>query len=380
MTAQNIDPRKRRDQQYRVTLPDGEIVDPPPGRCWSMLEPEFSRLKEEGRIWFGAAGNARPRIKTYLEESEGVSSWTWWPNSEVGHNQEAKKEILEILGPNNPFDYPKPTRLIERIIGLAAPKDGIILDSFAGSGTTAHAVLAANKKDDGNRKFILVECEDYAHSLTAERVRRVINGYDFKGTQREELFRKSLTFTDLRGADRLLKNVQGIENLESHRFDRIKKEVKEGELIVSGEKRVEERTEGLGGTFTFCTLGSAVELDRLLTGQELPSFETLGSVLFHIATNQPCDLSGMDADTGYLGESDAFHVWLIYKPNLEFLKSSDAALTLTKAEQLAAAKPPGKRHLVFAAAKFVSQRLLDERKLPVEHAPLPFALYRIERT
>lgn len=255
-----------------------------------------------------------------------------------------------------------------------------MLDSFAGSGTTAHAVLAANAKDNGNRQFILVECEDYADTLTAERVRRVISGYAFSGTQREELMREKLNFTSLKNADKLLQHIESIENLDGHRFERIKKEVKDGELIVTGEKTVAERTEGLGGSFTFCTLDAPLEMDKLLTGEQLPSFEALGSVLFHMATNaafDPAQLIEQDGH-GYLGESPAFHVWLIYKPELAFLKSADAALTLAKARALVEQKP-GKRHLVFAPARFVSQKLLNEEGLPVEFAPLPFALYRVER-
>ncbi len=379
MTAQNPDPSKRKDQQYRIELPTGEFVEPPPGRCWSMLEPEYLRLKIEGRIWFGANGTARPRIKTYLNGSEGISSWTWWPNNEVGHNQEAKKEILEILGSENPFDYPKPVRLISRILALATKPNSIILDSFAGSATTAHAVLAANNKG-GDRRFILIECENYADTLTAERVRRVINGYSFQGTQREELLKQSLTFSDLKKADKLLDHIASIENLEGQRFDKIEKKVKDGELTVEGVKAITEKTEGLGGSFTYCTLGEAIDMDRMLTGETLPSFEALGALLFHMATNEAIDPAKVVEQDGhgYLGESPAFHVWLIYKPELDFLKSREAALTLAKAKALAEAKP-GKKHLVFAPAKFVSQKLLDEEKVSVEFAPLPWALYRVER-
>ena len=102
--------------------------------------------------------------------------WTWWTNSEVGHTQEATQETAAILG-KAIFDYPKPTRLINRILQLATDPDSIILDSFAGSGTTAHAVLNMNKQDGGHRRFILVEMMDYADSITAERVKRVISGY-----------------------------------------------------------------------------------------------------------------------------------------------------------------------------------------------------------
>ena len=118
-----------------------------------------------------------PRRKTYLSEREGKNVWTWWDNKSVGHTQEATKEISKIFSTPTAFDYPKPVRLVQRIIQIATSKDSIILDSFAGSGTTAHAVLNMNKADGGNRKFILVEMMDYADSITAERVRRVIRGY-----------------------------------------------------------------------------------------------------------------------------------------------------------------------------------------------------------
>jgi adenine-specific DNA-methyltransferase len=113
------------------------------------------------------------------------------------------------------------------IIELASSQGGLILDSFAGSGTTAHAVLAANARDGGNRRFILVEGEDYADTLTAERVRRVINGYAFTGTQREELLREPITFSKLKNANTLLEKVQAIETLDGPKFECITKTVRD---------------------------------------------------------------------------------------------------------------------------------------------------------
>ena len=122
--------------------------------------------------------------------------WTWWPHEEVGHTDEAKKQIISILGDADSFDTPKPTRLLERIFQIASDPDSIILDSFAGSGTTAHAVLNMNKADGGNRKFILVEMMDYADSITAERVKRVIQGYG-EGKNAVEGTGGSFSFYDL---------------------------------------------------------------------------------------------------------------------------------------------------------------------------------------
>jgi adenine-specific DNA-methyltransferase len=374
---------------YSIRCPGGRLIEgPPQGRYWAISEEKFWEMDRDGRIWWGEDGNNIPAPKIYLSEvKDGRVPQTFWDWTEVGHTQDAKKELISTMsfgGSEDVFVTPKPVPLIERVLQLGSSPHSIVLDSFAGSGTTAHAVLAANAKDGGNRRFILVECEDYADTLTAERVRRVINGYAFQGTQREELHREKLTFTKLKKADELLAQVESIKNLEGHRFDKIKAEVKDGELIVTGEKQVAERTEGLGGSFTFCTLGEPVELDRLLTGEGLPAVEPLAALLFHTATNQVQPSRGTDDPESvegcrYLGASTAMHVWLIYEPDLDFLKSRNAALTLSRARAIAKAEPD-KPNLVFAAARFVSQRILNDEHLNVEFAPLPFALYRVERS
>ncbi|MGH8729456.1 MAG: site-specific DNA-methyltransferase [Burkholderiales bacterium] len=371
--------------KYSVETRTGRVIPgPPAGSYWRVSKAKFDELSSDNRIWWGETGDNRPGIKRFLSEvKEGVVPQTIWRWQDVGSTRNAKQDLSQIMSVaegEELFVTPKPVGLVERILSIATRPDSLVLDSFAGSGTAAHAVLTANKKDGGNRRFILVECEDYADRLTAERVRRVINGYDFTGTQREELLREPITFTKLRNSQRLLDQIASIENLDGHRFDRISKSVKDGELTVVGEKDVAQRTEGLGGSFTYCTLGEAIDLDRLLTGEALPSFEALAAVLFHQSTNQPFDATQLSVQDGhgYLGESSAFHLWLIYKPDLDFLKSRDAALTLTKAKGLAE-RYPGKRHLVFASARFVSQKLLDQEGVPVEFAPLPYALYRIER-
>lgn len=369
---------------YPIKCPSGRLIEGPPGgNYWRVKESKFWEMDRDKRIWWGEDGNNVPAIKRFLSNVKGRVPQTLWDYDEVGHTQDAKKELLAILNFTNSDDVfvtPKPVALLSKVLDLATTESSIVLDSFAGSGTTGHAVLAANKADGGDRKFILVECEQYADTLTAERLRRVINGYEFQGNQRTELLSKKLTFTDLKNAQTLLEQVASYENLQGQDFDSIDKKVRDGVLLVEGVKAITERVEGLGGAFTYCDLGQAVDLDGLLTGEHLPTFEQLGALLFHMATNEAMNPAAMFVkdEHGYLGESSAFHVWLIYQPDLAFLKSRDAALTMAKAKALAQEKP-GKRHLVFAPAKFVSQKLLDEAQVPVEFAPLPWALYRAEK-
>lgn len=166
-----------KNQFYILTTPRGRVIELPDSLCWRFTQERMAEEIEAGRIWFGKDGQGVPRKKTYLSEREGKNLWTWWPNTEVGHTQEATKEISQILNKSGAFDYPKPIRMIERIIQIATDKDSLVLDSFAGSGTTGHAVLNLNKQDGGNRKFILIEMEDYANDVTAERIKRVAKGY-----------------------------------------------------------------------------------------------------------------------------------------------------------------------------------------------------------
>lgn len=373
----------RENQVYTITTPSGAQHKPPKGRCWAATEPEFERLKEDGRVYWPRKGDGRPRIKQYPDEAKGLVPMTLWPADEVGDTESSKKALLEMFSEYHESDLqihaPKPVSLVKRVIAIASAKDSIILDSFAGTGTTAHAVLELNKWDGGKRRFILVELEDYADLLTAERVRRAINGYDFKGTQRTELLRERLHWRAISNAGNLVHKVEAIENLHGHEYDRIKKEVKGAELIVTGEKAVDERAEGLGGSFTYCTLGDPIELDKVLTGEALPSYEGLGAALFHMATSRALDPAEMREADFYLGGASGQHVWLIYKPDLDWLKSPESALTLARAKQFAATNPEA-HHLVIAPARFVSQKMLAEQNIPVEFVPLPFALYRIDRS
>ena len=172
---------------YPITCPGGRVIDgPPKGSYWRVSEEKFWELDADNRIYWGKDGNNVPAPKIFLSEvSEGRTPETIWEYGDVGHSQEAKKEVISILDfgdTDEVFVTPKPVRLVKQIIGLCSNPGDLVLDSFAGSGTTGHAVLDLNKADGGNRQFILVEMEEkIASDVTAERLRRAINGYDKGG-------------------------------------------------------------------------------------------------------------------------------------------------------------------------------------------------------
>ena len=180
-----------------------------PKRGWVFSSKEtMMEAIQEGRVYFGKDENNVPNLKRYLHETDSQVL-----NSVIYQDRRGAFKRLREIFDEAVFDYPKDDRVLKRIFEAVASEDAILLDSFAGSGTTAHAVLALNKEDGGNRKFILVECEDYANKITAERIRRVIKGVP-------------------KAKDEDLKN-------------------------------------GLGGSFTYCTLGKEISIENMLKGKEL---------------------------------------------------------------------------------------------------------------
>lgn len=304
---------------YRYDVPHPETGEPckQPLMGYRFPKETMDELLEKDRILFGKDHTKIVEIKVYAKDYQEKL-----PSVVELDGRTAAYELRDIFPDRKKaFDNPKPTQLVEQILSFATRKDSIVLDSFAGSGTTAHAVMNLNQRDEGTRRFILVEMEDYADETTRERVQRVAAGFP-------------------EGAS-----------------DRIRS--------------------GTGDTFTYCTLGPPIELDKILTGDALPEWEALGAVLFHAATLKPFDPAASNADAGYLGKGPERHVWLLYQPDRDWLRSPEAALTLSRAREIHETDPET-RHLVFAPARHVAQKMLDERDLNVEFAPLPFALYGLE--
>lgn len=174
---------------YTITNPAGESFT----RNWTLTKEEYEEALNDKRIYFAKNGAGVPRLKIFpTKESQLIQSSLF---TDVHTSITGKKELNAIFG-DSPFPFPKPTTLISRLLQIATHKDALILDSFAGSGTTAHAVLNLNKQDGGHRRFILVEMCDYAETITAERVRRVIDGYG-EGSKAVEGTGDSFAFYEL---------------------------------------------------------------------------------------------------------------------------------------------------------------------------------------
>ena len=313
-----LDPIHARNyyEPYTFTFSNGVEWSPPAGRYPTYAIDTLVRMENENRIDF--SGN-EPRAKRYLNEvQEGQPPDTVLSPEVVGFNAEGTRELREIFGQGGVFSQPKPTKFTKFLLEILRCEDAIVLDSFAGSGTTAHAVLALNKEDGGNRKFILVECEDYADTITAERVRRVING-----------------------------------------------------VPTARDKSLQE---GLGGSFTYCTLGNPIDVEGMLTGEALPEYSELAAYLLHTASaglsiNKQLHAQNEDGLFYSNGDTDYY---LLYRPNIEWLRTNEAILNEQQARRIHGA---GRKAVVFAADKFMGQRFLSD--LNITFCQIPYELHRL---
>jgi adenine-specific DNA-methyltransferase len=246
---------------YSITSPSGRIIaGPPKGMYWRVSKETFGEMDKDKRIWWGKTGGNVPRIKRFLTEvQEGVVPQTIWFHQEVGNTQEAKKEIVKIIpDETDVFITPKPTRLLQRIFQISTNPGDLVLDSFAGSGTTGDVILQMNKESDGDRHFILVEIDNnIAQNITAERLKRVIEGYTYKDQK---------------------------EN-----------------------KKIED---GLGGGFRYCELGTTL-FDPNRQIREEVKYNDLAQHIYFIETGQPLPQNAKK-HFPLLGVSNETAVYLLY--------------------------------------------------------------------
>ncbi|PPC82193.1 MAG: site-specific DNA-methyltransferase [Methylotenera sp.] len=161
---------------YTITTPSGRQVSPPKGSHWRMVEEQFWKMVDEGRIVFGEKGDNNPAVKLFLNQvQDGLVPRTWWAHTDVGHSQEAKREVQALYPGDIPFDTPKPERLLNHVITIATNPGDLVLDSFAGSGTTG---AVAHKM---GRRWIMIELGEHCHTHIIPRLQKVVNGEDQGG-------------------------------------------------------------------------------------------------------------------------------------------------------------------------------------------------------
>ncbi len=309
LTAKRITPK----DIYSVKTPSGKIIYPTKGRSWSVSKERFIKLVKEKRIWFGEKGNNIPRLKRFRSDvQEGLVPTTIWFHDEVGHNQEAKQELKQIFQKSNlPFETPKPVRLIKRILQLATDKKDLILDSFAGSGTTGHAVLGLNKEDGGNRKFILVEMEkNIAKNITAERVKRVARGYSYKTGK--------------------------------------------GKAV---------KVPGLGGGFEYVELGEPLfDKDGMIS--EAVSFEDMARYVYFTETRT--NLEKKNIKGNYLGEFSGNHYFLLF---------DGIGKNILNRKFLKALKPYKEKKVIYADKCLLDEEVLEKYKIIFKQIPYAVKVY-----
>ena len=263
---------------------------------------DAQKVLEKGKwplIYFTDNGNGGIRKKTYINNVEGKIPTNFLSHTEVGHSDEATRELKEIFDGACPFDTPKPTRLIQRILDIATDDDSIILDAFAGSGTTAHAVLKTNHDKHSHRKFVLIEMGDFADDTTAERIKRAITGYPAKLKHDTIIYNKKLTVSNLPKAAQFLQEAQNIIALEQSNYAEIGKPKLKDNCITVTASRVENGyMQGMGGSFDYYELGSPLFKDDDTINENVP-VDKIREYIYYTETHQHLDRK-QDKDYPYL--------------------------------------------------------------------------------
>ena len=291
---------------------------PRDGKRWQIGEKTARKLEAKNRFIIHN-GLVKKKIYDFEDKDTTSAHPTYLPES-CGSSDSAEKNLTKILG-NCGFETSKPVELVSYLLKLSSNSNDLILDSFAGSGTTAQAVLALNKEDGANRKFILIECEDYANDITAERVRRAING---------------------------------VENAKDQNLK-----------------------DGLGGSFTYCTLGDTINEIRILTDEPLPDYETVANYIAFVATGKR-EFTPIKKSKDYcFGETENILFYLIYEPKLAFMQSRDSALNYELARKIEnTCKNADKKAYIYASHKNISQKDLTD--MQITFCQLPYNIYRIK--
>lgn len=269
--------------------------------------------------------------------------------------------LKQIFENTEVFDYPKPITLIQYLMKIAqVSKEDYILDSFAGSGTTGHAVIDQNAKDNGNRKFILVEMEDYAETVTKERVKRVIEGYKFSGKLKTPLIEPvKLTAAKLLN-EKFMGKLMGEINqfikqteAEGHKVD---KKLKDNVLSLESVKEITEKVEGLGGGFQYCELSEPL-LDELGLLSEHVTYEMLSKHIYFTEFGTALNIDSISEENDFVGTFEDTELYIFMDKDFDLEQFE--RITNSEAEE----------YIIYVDTWSISEDLLKEHNITIKRIP-----------
>ena len=307
--------------------------------------------------------DAIPTLEVYNFKTGGVNITTIWTDK-LYYTNRGSNELTSALGEKGVFPYPKPVKLIEDIISRVTKENDIILDSFAGSATTAHAVLNMNKADGGNRKFICIEMMDYADTITAERVKRVINGYKAEEDKEELLYDEELKPSNLNNAPQMLADAKEVKKAakESGAYDSVgNPKIVDNHLQVIGKIKATEEIVGTGGNFSYYELGEPLLVDDKLNNAV--STEKIREYIYYMETKQALPEAAAD-EPMLLG---VYHGAAYY-----FNYEKDASTTLNAAF-LKSIKTQAEAYVIYADTCVLSENKLQQFHITFKKIPRDIA-------
>ncbi|MDX9742906.1 MAG: site-specific DNA-methyltransferase [Arcobacteraceae bacterium] len=340
--------------KYDIPTPDGNFIS---GE-WIRSKKRFEEDYKNGiiKVFSKSDGSWSVQFKQYLNLN-GKKPRSL--NTDFGGTIEGKTELTNIFNDGKLFPYPKASTFIKQLISIfSTAEDDIILDSFAGSGTTAHAVLEQNKQDGGNRKFILIETMDYAKDITAERVKRVVEGYSFTGKDKTTLFEKKLTTTDILNPEKMQKlSLEALEIIEEKKdtFDKIEKTFNENTLKIEGVKDIKSFKDGIGGGFKYCELSENI-FDEYGELNPKLEFHQIAKHIFFVEFKKP--ITKKEIKAPFVGSYK--HKYLYFYEN-KFLKRDMQELIQSHNEY--------KQIIVYTRKTTISNDELKDNNIVIRYIP-----------
>lgn len=300
-----------------------------------------------------------PTLEVKDFKSGGVNITTLWTDK-VYYTTRGSNELTNIFGTKGKFPYPKPMQLVKDILQRISKKDSIILDSFGGSGTTAHAVLSLNKDDNGNRRFIIIEMMDYAETITAERVKIISTGYSYKGIINEIIYSKELTLKNITNATEIINEANLIASENSLLFTKIGKPKIENNCIkVIGTKEYDDFMEGTGGSFDYYELGKPLFNEEGVLNESV-SVEKIRNYVWYIETKLAFVGPEKSDNKYFLGKNNGTTYYFNYEPN---------EVTTLNHEFLATIKIKSEQYVIYADNCLVTREYMSRHNIVFKKIP-----------